>query len=274
MSWLMRHLGWVTGGFAMIATGVIGGLMDAKGINFPGLLWWALATETFFSPYLLYFFLKERLAPVAVPSPDAIPALTDDVRSATLNVTAVSSKQLALWQSPTFIYYLMLNGAKSLLEYAKRIGAPLVQISSDLQEQQFFYNEGIAVMRQVASNEKIGPFFGLRLLIYPAFEYTVRRTYIQALISAHSLGRIHCIPIIKERLVSRLSDDDRELLTDFSRKIGQRPGLLSRLLFPITAFVPTRFKLQIPDFAILITRTWQPNEATDGRTYGGMKVSS
>lgn len=242
---------WAALALSIILTGIVGWQLDAQGIEFGDVLWLLLVGFTLYTPVSVYWGYRLLFGPITVPPPDSIPRLTEELRNTRLNFCAVSSKQVALWQSPTFLFYLMLNVIKSLLQYAKRIGVPLIEISTQTAEKESFHAEGLEIMQTLATGDKVDSFFSLRLLIYPRYMYVLRRSFIESLIHAHTLGRIHCVPVIKEKLVQGLDDSERAQIRGFAKKVGQRRGIVSALFAPIRLFIPERLDLPIPDFLIV-----------------------
>jgi SAM-dependent methyltransferase len=244
---------WLTLLASIVLTAIVGWQMDDRGIDFGSGLWLLLSAFTIYTPFSVYWGVKLLFFPITVPPPEEVAKLTRDLRQARWNFCAVSSKQLALWQSPTFLFYLMVNTVKSLIEYTRRIGAPPAEISTDQREKDSFHDQGMDLLEAIGQEKPIESFFGIRLLIYPNFMYSLRKNFIVSLLAAHNTGRVHCIPLVKENLVDRLNSKEKQLVREFAAKLGQRPNAV---LAPVVGLARALVKaipdpFPIPDFLVV-----------------------
>jgi ubiquinone/menaquinone biosynthesis C-methylase UbiE len=202
-----------------------------------------LAYNWFFSP------------PKKMPEvPNVIDAFNEGIINSKYNFCSTSTKEVALWISPTFLYYLNLNTIKSISEAAK--GPSNVIFSTNEEDKSDFYREGLSLLEDYANNSCsniLSKYTGLRFLIYPKEVYEKNKEEIKSLISIHALGRIHCIPVIRDELLNRLNDLEKGRFQSFSKELNQKvtdeyTGLsrAKRYLLFITKKSP--YKYTIPDF--------------------------
>lgn len=187
-------------------------------------LWWLQFFVLFYITESLLFFVYAgaTLRRPQVPSPEPIPEFTKQVRKSKLNICATSSKPLALWESPTFSLYLIMNGLRNLHAYCQRTGGPLSSVSSDIRAKEEFFDEGMELARQIADGAETLEFFTLRFLVYSRDLYVKKRPSIEALLQAHHVFRMHCIPLVKEELIEHLDTKSRALFQDLTRKLERR----------------------------------------------------
>jgi hypothetical protein len=165
---------------------------------------------------LLYVFRADE--GVVVPSLDASAGFTSAILNSEMNFCAVSSKELALWASPTFLFYLFVNDVQSLLGYRERHGKPLTKLSSSQEDRQAFIEESKLLLSHVSRGKRLRK-NALRLLIYPRSVYRERFALISALIQSHAVARVHCVPIISELLLDRLTPAQKDRLTTLEHQL-------------------------------------------------------
>jgi len=186
--------------------------------------WWGF---TFFVLYVIQLsshvaIQAVRRRRVAVPTPVDVPHFTQEVLTASHNFCAISSKPLALWESPTFIYHLFVNGLKNLCEYSTATAGILVGLSPDQKAVQSFLDERDHLLESLAGGNDPESFFGLRFLIYPESVFRRRGVFITRLLEAHHVARVHCIPLIKEKLLKALEKEEKRMLGKFSGAMEKR----------------------------------------------------
>ena len=203
--------------------------------------------------YIWFFSPPEKTPEV----PNVIDAFNEGIINSKYNFCSTSTKEVALWISPTFLYYLNLNTIKSISEAAK--GPSNVIFSTDEEDKKVFHREGLSLLEDYAKNSRsniLSKYTGIRFLIYPKEVYEKNKEEIKSLISIHALGRIHCIPVIRDELINRLNDLEKERFQSFSKELNQEvtdeyTGLsrAKRYLLFITKKSP--YKYTIPDFLII-----------------------
>lgn len=182
--------------FTIVVALIVNGVLD-----FPlfSTQWWGLTLITLYTisvtSFIVYLLMFKR-RPV-VPEPEQVPAFTKQVTTARENFCAVSSKPLALWESPTFIFYLVVNGVRNLQMYSSEKGC-VISVSSKTEDKNDFYDEGFRIADQLAKGDSPDYFFGLRFLVYSEQVYKEKTTFIERLLELHDIFRIHCIPIEKK----------------------------------------------------------------------------
>jgi len=222
--------------------------------------WWLLQVVVFLAINSIIITIYNLLIipPRKAPEvPNVLNAFNEAIINSKYNFCSTSTKEIALWKSPTFLYYLNLNTLKSISEAAK--GPCNVTFSADVDDKEIFYDEGIQILDCYATGSHsniLSKYAGIRLLIYPREVYEKNKEEIRSLISIHALGRIHCIPVIREALLNRLNDEEKEILGDFSNKLNQKivdeHTELSRARRFILRFAENNpYKYTIPDFLII-----------------------
>lgn len=222
--------------------------------------WWLLQVIVFLAINSIIITIYNLLIipPRKAPEvPNVLNAFNEAIINSKYNFCSTSTKEIALWKSPTFLYYLNLNTLKSISEAAK--GPCNVTFSADVDDKEIFYDEGIQILDCYATGSHsniLSKYTGIRLLIYPREVYEKNKEEIRSLISIHALGRIHCIPVIREALLNRLNDEEKEILGDFSNKLNQKivdeHTELSRARRFILRFAENNpYKYTIPDFLII-----------------------
>lgn len=224
--------------------------------------WWVFQALFFgiasYTTYICYraVFIPPAKAPTV---PKRILSFDEAIRKSEYNFCAISSKELALWKSPTFLYYLILNDIKNIIEYNLKNKASIVKFSTEAIDKKNFYNEGISLIGKIAGENIRPEFQGVRLLIYPENIFNDYADEIQALIQMHATARVHCIPVIREILVNKLTTEERNTLNDFSKEMGQNiPDeytALSRFDRVYMYFKKKKqehpYSVSIPDFLII-----------------------
>lgn len=177
------------------------------------------------------FLFVTPLKQPEVPRP--LNAFDEAIIRSRYNFCSTSTKEIALWESSTFLYYLNLNTIKTISE--KTAGPSRLEFSADQKDKEIFYGEGKQLLKDYANELKsniLSKYSAIRILIYPERIYKEKREEIESLISIHALGRIYCIPVVREKLLSELNKLERGTLRDLSKKLSQKVSdeytLLSR----------------------------------------------
>lgn len=155
--------------------------------------------------------------------PGVMSVFDNGIIESNYNFCSTSTKEIALWKSPTFSYYLNLNTIRMISEKAR--GVVEVNLSADPRDKQMFYEEGRRVVQDYANRwvaNVLSKFNGLRFLIYPEEVYREKEKEIESLVSIQAAGSIHCIPILRERLLSRLTEVEKQQLQELSNKLSQK----------------------------------------------------
>lgn len=223
--------------------------------------WWYIEVLSFvFVALVTEWFIHRFVSPISMSDepPGRSARFTQEVREASWNFCAVSSKWLSLWQSSTFMYYLHVNTVRNLTAYIARVRAPLERISTDTKARYAFYEEGLQLAANIAKHIEVPHFFGLRLLVYRDQVYHNPQTkeHIISLIQAQALGRVYCIPLVLEKLEKSLEPGEREELRAFSSLLQYqlKDSLPPESLLSIIRRKLTRAEkrqLSVPDFLIV-----------------------
>lgn len=215
--------------FAFIFT-VVPGLFIAAALGqewWSGSWWATLALAFSFSAFIIQWIQDRFFIPIsgATEVPGRNPRFSEEVRDARWNFCAVSSKWLSLWQTPSFTYFMHVNTTKALIGYSHSVRSPLGKISADDAEKKAFYEKGFSLAEAIGRGESVPSFYGLRLLVYPSHVYDNPkwREQIESLIQSHTMGRVHCIPMVLERLLSSIKEGEKEDLRAFSEQLEQKP---------------------------------------------------
>lgn len=223
--------------------------------------WWGIEVLSFVLVALVTeWFIHRFMSPISIGDelPSRAARFTEEVREASWNFCAISSKWLALWQSSTFMYYLHVNTVRNLTAYTARVRAPLERISTDTKEKHRFYEEGLQLAANIAQDIEVPHFFGLRLLVYrdQVYQNPQTKDQIISLIQAQALGRVHCIPLVLEKLEKLVELGEREELRAFSSLLQYQlkdslppESLLSIIWRKITR--EEKRQLLVPDFLIV-----------------------
>jgi len=168
-----------------------------------------------------YFFLPTQRLP---DIPKTIEKFENAIVEAKYNLCSTSTKEIALWQSPTFLYYLHINTLKVISEKAH--GTTDIDFSNKPEDKTKFYDEGRKLVEDLAYEKRrrniLTKFIAIRFFIYPEEVYAEKKEEIKSLISIHAINSIHCIPIIRERLIAYLNPNDIIELQKLSEKLRQR----------------------------------------------------
>jgi hypothetical protein len=155
--------------------------------------------------------------------PIRISAFDEAILGAKYNFCSTSTKEIALWESPTFLYYLNLNTLRMMSEKAK--GLTEIVFSNDPNDKRKFYEEGRQLVEDFANRRVdniLSKFVAIRFFIYPEKVYKDKEKQIETLISIQAIGSIYCIPIIREKLLSRLTEVEKQRLQELSSKLSQK----------------------------------------------------
>jgi len=188
--------------------------------------WWLFQIWDFFALnfVILTFYKSVFIPPSEEPAVPETPSSFDKaIIDSKYNFCSTSTKEIALWRSPTFSYYLNLNTIKSISK--KTTGAKKVHFSDEPADKESFYLEGKKLLKEYAYGETekiLSKYSGIRILIYPRKVYKQMEKHIKALISIHALGRVHCIPVVREELLKHLNPSERSVLQSFSNVIAQK----------------------------------------------------
>lgn len=250
----------ITISIGLILGVIFGPIIGSKLVSYFTFWWWVFQGFSIFVTVYSTHLVYQALFIPAFPKPNVpelVSAFDEAIRKASYNFCAVSSKEIALWQSQTFTYYLTLNDIKNILEYNSKYQR--IQFSTHPDHKGAFYQEGLVIAKRIASGEIYPEFFGLRLVIYPEEVYNSFTAEVLSLIQLHAIARVHCIPLVREKLVQQLNDEERSSLGDFARRLrqdikeeytattgAQRLARTFRRLKPADPY-----SISIPDFLII-----------------------
>jgi len=199
--------------------------------------WWGTTALTFVGTFLASYFLGHALLlpQIKESTPRQLnEQMTKEVVAASHNICAISSNWIDLWLTDSFIYYLHLNTAKSLAGFTQRFQSPLADLSDSAPPREAFYRRSCGLADSIGRREVQPRFFALRVLVYSAKDYKKHHELVKSIIQSHTLGRVHCIPIVLEKLMSRMSQEERRLFNE----------VLSRCDQPYSLKVPPRSRAQ------------------------------
>jgi hypothetical protein len=130
------------------------------------------------------------------------------------SIISVWASTPAVWQNPTAIYYLTMNGLVNLKEHLSLKENKQLDFSRDIVS---FSNEEENILNNNLSNQG---FFSARFLIFSGNEYKTYETHIKTLIQLLHYFRIHCFPIVEDELISSLNENESEkdTLKEFNEK--------------------------------------------------------
>jgi ubiquinone/menaquinone biosynthesis C-methylase UbiE len=155
--------------------------------------------------------------------PQIINAFDEGIINARYNFCSTSTKEIALWESPTFLYYLHLNTTRMISE--KAVGSVEINFSDDPEHKRAFYESCRQLVADYGNGREtniLSKFNAVRFLIYPENVYRNKEKEIEALISVQAIGLIYCIPVIREKLLNEMTDKEKEMLQELSKKLNQK----------------------------------------------------
>ncbi len=176
---------------------------------------------------LIRVLFSRPVGETPVPDLNEAKGLTDAMKAARRSLCAVSSKPLALWESPTFTYYLMVQGVKTVVEFCRRSCSGIEAghgMSIGNQNGAEYRAEEAALLESLAQGGAPQGFFSLRILVYPSTAYRARGRFFEKLIELHRYFRVHCIPLVLEDLVKWMNrhatDQENHRLRTFAIRTG------------------------------------------------------
>jgi len=188
--------------------------------------WWLFQVWDFLALNFVILTLYKALflPPSEEPAVPETPSPFDNaIIGSKYNFCSTSTKEVALWRSPTFSYYLNLNTIKSISE--KATGPKTLRFSSEPADKKRFYLEGKKLLEDYTNKSVeniLSKYSGIRILIYPEKVFKRMEKHIEAIISIHALGRVYCIPVVREELLKHLNALERSTLQNLSNIISQK----------------------------------------------------
>lgn len=158
-----------------------------------------------------------------IPPLEKSSGLSQKIMDAKHNFCAISSKDPALWRSPTFMSYLMENAMKTLTEMSAIYQVPLV-LSKKTEDKENHIRDCQQVMEIIGRGQDPEGFVGIRLLIYDSEVLKDQEKLVSHMVSLHAKGGMYCVPIRKEVLTENLTGEDKQLISAFLDKVGMKPG--------------------------------------------------
>ena len=170
------------------------------------------------------FYFLEKSDVFQNISTNSLDKLNNDIIRSNFNFFSTSSKGIGLWRSENFLYYLYINGIKSISELTE--GPFKVSFSQELKDKEIFFKKGFSLLSKINNNsentELLDTYHAVRFLIYPEEVYKTFKSEVELLIRIHCLSNIIAFPIVRERLLDNLTDREKNFINDFSKKIMQR----------------------------------------------------
>jgi len=154
-----------------------------------------------------------------IPPLEKSSGLSQKIMDAKYNFCAISSKDPALWRSPTFMSYLMDNATKTLAEKSAIYKVPLV-LSREKEDKENYIRDCQQVMRAFADGQDLKEFIGIRLMIYDSTVLKEEERLLGQMVSLHAKGGMYCIPVRKDILVENLLAEDKQLVSNWLTSMG------------------------------------------------------
>lgn len=154
-----------------------------------------------------------------IPPLEKSSGLSQKITDARYSLCAISSKDPALWRSPTFMSYLMDNATKTLSELSAIYEVPLI-LSKEMQEKENYVRDCRQLMETIAKGKDPEGFVGIRLMIYDTEVLKAEEKLVSHMVSLHAKGGMYCIPIRRDILIENLTGEDPRLITDFLSSVG------------------------------------------------------
>jgi hypothetical protein len=139
-----------------------------------------------------------------------------------MNLCAVSSKDIYLWEDSTFLFYFILNGIKIIEELNIQFSGKhfyLTLIDDDINN---FISQEDIILNNLAAKVTSNNYFIIRFLIYSQKVYNENQKSIYSLLRAHWWFGIHCIPLIKENLIKKLAPEIMNRINELSIKVEMK----------------------------------------------------
>jgi len=154
-----------------------------------------------------------------VPELEKSSGLSQKIMDAKYNFCAISSKDPALWRSPTFMSYLMDNVTKTLTKMSEFYQVPIV-LSKNTDDKDSYIRECRETMHIIGNDQDPDGFIGIRLMIYDNKILKSEEKLLNQIINLHAKGGMYCVPVRKDILMENLLKDDRRLITAWLASIG------------------------------------------------------
>ena len=154
-----------------------------------------------------------------VPELEQSSGLSQKIMNAKYNFCAISSKDPALWRSPTFMSYLIDNITKTLTQISAFYQVPLV-LSMNTDDKEDYIRECKETMNNIGNEQDPEGFIGLRLMIYDDKILKTNEKLLNQIINLHAKGGMYCVPVSKDILMENLLKEDRRTIKNWLTSIG------------------------------------------------------
>jgi hypothetical protein len=145
------------------------------------------------------------MAEYPLPSKLSEPYITQFQRIQQGNIIATWTSTPAIWQAPLAIYYIILNGLTTLIEYQSAHTNKQLKFSDAQDDLILFAKEEEDLLNSISEGKNISSSFTLRFLIFSEKEYEDYEEGLKTLIRLHHYFHMHCIPLVEEKLLELLT---------------------------------------------------------------------
>ena len=179
---------------------------------------WSPAILTFIISELALNFLvmwRRTRNPFSwIPPLEKSTGLSQRIMNAEHGFCAISSKDPALWRSPTFMSYLMDNSMKTLTEMSTTYQVPIV-LSRETEDKENYIRDCRQAMQMIGDGQDPEGFTGIRLMVYDSKVFKEEERLLSQIVSLHAKGGMYCIPVRKDVLLENLPSDDKLLMSNW-----------------------------------------------------------
>jgi hypothetical protein len=173
------------------------------------------------------------------------------------NIRAVWASTPASWEDSTTFYYILINGLVSLREFLSDHGCDELDFSGDTTDTKKFSKEETDILRGISNDMDVENFYSIRFLIFSEEEYERYADDIKSLIQIHQYFRMHCIPLVKEKLekletvMTVLAESEiQEFKSKFRLPLGQLiPDFF--IIHNFTGFLPSEVDKPISELWVM-----------------------
>lgn len=165
------------------------------------------------------------------PAPDPEAPYLREIIDEKKKIYATWSNSPALWRDHMVIYYTIVNGIKNLIEYQRQHNGKFC-ISNKNEDKKQFFEEGINILDKISKGEDITNFFTLRFLILSEEDYESHADHVNSILRIHHDFRMHCIPLVKNRLKHLLSDEEKTHINNFYKSMHPETSESEDILYP------------------------------------------
>lgn len=149
-----------------------------------------------------------------IPALEKSSGLSQKIMDAKYNFCAISSKDPALWRSPTFMSYLMDNATKTLSQMSTTYPVS-IELSKEVEDKENYIRDCRQAMQMIGNCQDPEGFTGIRLMVYDSKVLKEEEKLLGQMISLHAKGGMYCIPVRKDVLIENMLSDDKLLISNW-----------------------------------------------------------